>query len=185
MMHSCNRLVMHALMHSCVKECSMAKKLTGKYVEGQEPWVLAGIKRPAFYDRLRKEGEADGPMHQAQRQALEIAASDAPVEADGPAASVEAPAAPAAPEPAKAKAKGEPTTPSEPMPPPPAPARVQADPVTPSETMPQQSGATVNVTFRCPPSVHDRMREMAHQKRVKLQGIVAAAVEAYLTANKF
>lgn len=183
----------------------MEKKPKGKYVPGHEPWALLEIKEATFFPRLAKEKERglfNGPAHQAKQRALDIAAGtivpdpvEAPVAAPAePTIAVEAPVAPAAPEPVEALTtraavkitpashepaalpKGTPTAFS-----PAASLSAPAEPPPPAVA----GAATVFVSFRCPVEVHERMREMAHRKRASLQGIVGAAVEAYLSQNGF
>lgn len=162
----------------------MEKKHKGKYVEGHEPWAILGIKEATFFPRLNAEKKRElfnGPAHQAKQRALDIAAGiiePDPVEAPAPAPAepvrtVEASVAPATPEPVEVPVQPRRHSPA-------ASLSVPSEPPPPAV-----AGATVFVSFRCPVSIHDRMREMAHQRRASLQGIVAAAVEAYLSQNGF
>ena len=163
-----------------IKEKIMAQgpKPKGKYVEGQEPWTMLGIKYDAWYRRTRMGNELGEQARDALRRAQQIAGKlveePAPALAE-PSGVVDAVAAPSTPEPVEEAATAAPASDVK-------PAAAMATATGPMVTAPE---GTVFVSFRCPTSVHDRMREMVHKRRVKLQGIVAAAVEAYLSQNGF
>ena len=168
-------------------------KPKGKYVEGQEPWTMLGIKYDAWYRRTRMDNEMGEQARDALRRARQIAGKlveePAPAPAE-PAGAVEGTAAPAEPEPTEVPVVAVAAAQISPAPvvAPAIPAANHSPAASlsvTSEPPPAVAGATVFVSFRCPVTVHDRMREMVHKRRVKLQGIVAAAVEAYLSQNGF
>lgn len=161
----------------------MQRKNRGKYAEGHEPWTALGIKESTFHARVKMVSTLGDEARQAKEHALAIGRGEIdpdPVETPAPtpaepAGAVEVAAAPSTPEPAEEAATVAPASDVK-------PAAAMATATGPMVTAPE---GTVFVSFRCPTSVHDRMREMVHKRRVKLQGIVAAAVEAYLSQNGF
>lgn len=146
----------------------MARKARGKYVEGQEPWNLLGIKSNAFYGRMKLDGKLGDEAREAMRRALEIAGG---VENDE-FKPVETPAnAPVQ----LAVVKDNPV-PEGPLVRPAAPAMVYQTGSTPV--------ATVNVTLRSRVDQHDRLRAMAFATRRSIQDLVSTAVDEFLARHE-